>query len=57
VRGDGSQDCPEDYPIKGSESSKIYHVPDGRSYDATEPEICFANQDVAIPAGYRAAKA
>lgn len=57
VRGDGSRDCPEGFPVKGNASSKIYHVPGGRSYDATEPEICFATEAEAEAAGYRAAKA
>jgi len=56
VRGDGTTSCPDGYPIKGNESSKIYHVSTGRSYDMTESEICFATEEDAVAAGYRAAK-
>ncbi|PIE34110.1 MAG: hypothetical protein CSA55_01330 [Ilumatobacter coccineus] len=48
--------CPEGYPIKGNADSMIYHVPGGRSYDATIPERCYANEDDAIVDGFRAAK-
>lgn len=57
VEGDGSRDCPEKFPIKGNSSSMIYHLPGGRSYDQTIPEVCFATEDDAAAAGYRASKA
>jgi trigger factor len=57
VAGTGEADCPEGYPIKGNASSKIYHVAGQSSYDQTIPEICFANEDAASAAGYRASKA
>jgi hypothetical protein len=50
-------ECPPGYPVKGNDSSKIFHVPGGRSYDRTVPERCYANADDAIADGYRAAKA
>ena len=49
-------DCPADYPVKGNDSSMIYHVPSGRSYSDTTPEECFATEGAARAAGYRAAK-
>ncbi|MDQ3413162.1 MAG: hypothetical protein M3509_13705 [Chloroflexota bacterium] len=54
VRGDGSGDCPEDYPIKGNASSRIYHVPDTQSYQRTIPEFCFPTTEAAEAAGFRA---
>lgn len=47
--------CPPDYPIKGNIGSngKIYHVPASRSYNATDPEICFATTQDAVAAGFR----
>lgn len=54
VRGDGSGGCPEDYPIKGNASSRIYHVPDTQSYERTIPEFCFPTTEAAEAAGFRA---
>jgi hypothetical protein len=47
--------CPDGYPIKAS-SSRIYHVPGGRSYARTVPERCYASTADAEADGYRAAK-
>jgi hypothetical protein len=49
--------CPDGYPIKANTSSKIFHVPGGRSYARTVPERCYATADDAEADGYRAAKA
>jgi trigger factor len=57
VDGDGSRDCPDGFSIKGNASSQIYHLPGGRSYDQTIPEVCFATEEDAVAAGYRASKA
>ena len=54
IRGDGSGSCPADYPIKGNKSSKIYHTPEISSYQGTKAEWCFASEDDAIAAGFRA---
>ncbi len=54
VAGDGTRTCPAGYPIKGNGGSMIYHVPGTSSYDATIPEWCFATEDDAISAGFRA---
>ena len=48
--------CPQNAPIKGNESSGIYHMPDDAYYEATHPEECFATPQDAEAAGYRAAK-
>lgn len=49
--------CPESHPIKGNHSSSgdyIYHVPSSRNYSRTNPESCFATEEDAIAAGFRA---
>ena len=56
VRVQGMQDCPEEFPIKGNESSGIYHVPGSASYEGTVPEICFDSIDTAAANGFRAAR-
>lgn len=48
--------CPAGLPIKGNADSMIYHVPGGGSYDATDPEECFATEADAVAAGYRRSK-
>ncbi|MDF0515040.1 hypothetical protein PX701_15510 [Agromyces sp. H3Y2-19a] len=48
--------CPSWAPIKGNESSMIYHMPGQRYYDATNPEVCFSTESAAVNAGYRKAK-
>lgn len=48
--------CPSSHPIKGNESSGIYHPPSGGSYDVTNPEVCFSSAGAAEAAGYRAAQ-
>jgi len=57
VAGTGEADCPDGYPIKGNASSKIYHIAGQSSYDQTIPEICFATEEAASAAGFRASKA
>jgi hypothetical protein len=56
VRGDRSGVCPADYPIKGNASSHIYHRPTDSSYASTVPEFCFATEEDAKAAGFRARK-
>ncbi len=56
VAGDGSATCPPGYPIKGNASSMIYHAPGRASYNGTVPEWCFATEEDALNAGYRAPK-
>lgn len=47
--------CPARAPIKGNRGERwIYHLPSGRYYDQTTPEECFASEDGAKKAGYRA---
>ncbi|MFC8731640.1 hypothetical protein ACFT5B_04195 [Luteimicrobium sp. NPDC057192] len=48
--------CPSWAPIKGNADSGIYHVPGGRWYSRTKPEICFTTTAAARAAGYRASK-
>ncbi|MDP2292443.1 MAG: hypothetical protein Q8M22_14725 [Actinomycetota bacterium] len=49
--------CPDGYPVKANDNSRIFHVPGGRFYDRTIPERCYANADDALADGYRRAKA
>jgi HSP20 family protein len=55
VRGDGTSECPPDYPIKGNAESGIYHEPGASSYAQTNPEFCFASTSAAEEAGFTAA--
>ena len=50
--------CPQTHPIKGNrgDTAWIYHLPTDGSYKATHPEECFATEQAAITAGYRAVK-
>jgi len=48
--------CLPGYPIKGNGDSGIYHVPGGAYYDVTNPEQCFATEQDAQAAGYRASE-
>jgi hypothetical protein len=54
IRGDGTTECPPDYPVKGNADSGIYHTPDSPSYAQTTPEFCFASASVAETAGFHA---
>jgi len=53
VRGDESGSCPDEFPIKGNSSSKVYHVPGIPSHQGTKAEWCFASEEQAQAAGYR----
>jgi len=53
VKGLDDGTCPDDYPIKGNASSRIYHLPGESSYAQTHPEYCFASEADAVAAGYR----
>lgn len=49
-------DCPKKAPIKGNRGDEwIYHLPSNQYYSVTNPEECFASEDGAKKAGYRAA--
>lgn len=50
--------CPQTHPIKGNRGDKdwIYHLPTDSSYKVTHPEECFATEQAAVAAGYRAVK-
>ena len=56
VRGEESGECPEDYPIKGNATSKLYHSPGSPSYKRTVPEFCFASTEAAEAAGFSPTK-
>ena len=48
---DGSQ--PEGFPIKGNESSKLYHVPGSAFYKRTVAEVWFSTAEAAEAAGFQ----
>ncbi len=52
--------CPAAFPIKGNlttyDGEKIYHVPGGAYYTATNPEECFSTEEAARAHGYRRSK-
>jgi hypothetical protein len=57
ILGDGTAVCPPDYPIKGNLQSRIYHRPGQSSYASTVAEFCFASEEAAEVAGFRASRA
>lgn len=56
IQVNGSTTCPPEFPIKGNATSRIYHLPGEPTYEATVPELCFANEEAAVKLGYRARK-
>jgi hypothetical protein len=56
VRGDGTAECPEDFPVKGNATSMLYHSPGSPSYKRTVPEYCFASTEAAETAGFNPTK-
>lgn len=56
VMGDGTQDVPEGFPIKGNASSHIYHPAESPNYESTIAEIYFKDGDAAESHGYRLPK-
>ncbi len=44
--------APEGFSIKGNADSMLYHLPDGRWYDATIAEVWFDTEDAAVAAGF-----
>ncbi len=56
VRGDGENNVPDGFPIKGNADSMIYHPPGSRVYGSTIAEYYFASPEVAESHGFRAAK-
>ncbi|WP_460398221.1 50S ribosomal protein L4, sunset domain variant [Actinophytocola sediminis] len=49
--GDGSE--PDGFPVKGNESSKLYHLPGTSFYNRTEAEVWFASAEDAEQAGFQ----
>ncbi len=49
-------ECPASHPVKAKESSRIFHVPGGSSYERTVPDRCYADPAAAEADGFRAAK-
>ena len=57
VAGNGTADCPSEYPIKGNRQSRIYHRPGQVSYPSTVAEYCFDSEEAAEAAGFRESRA
>jgi len=45
-------EMPDGYPVKGNESSKLYHLPGTPFYDRTNAEVWFADAEAAEAAGF-----
>ena len=56
VKGDGENNVPDGYPVKGNSDSMIYHTPESRFYENTAAEYYFASPEVAESFGFRAPK-
>ncbi len=54
IKGDGTNDVPDGYPVKGNASSKIYHTPESSFYGRTIAEWYFKTAEDAEAAGFRA---
>jgi len=48
--------CPDGYPIKADDATRVYYRPGQRSYDATNARRCFVSEATAQTAGYRASR-
>jgi hypothetical protein len=57
IAGNGTVNCPSNYPIKGNRQSRIYHNPGQVSYPTTIAEFCFASAEAAEQAGFRVSRA
>jgi hypothetical protein len=53
IRGDGTTNCPPEYPVKGNTQSMIYHTSASSVYGRTIPELCFTSPEAAEAAGFR----
>ncbi|MGH2615478.1 MAG: hypothetical protein ACRDJC_09585, partial [Thermomicrobiales bacterium] len=56
VRGTGGRDCPAGFPVKGNLPSRMFHLPGQLTYERTNPEVCFASEEAASAAGFRASR-
>lgn len=56
VAGNGTNECPPGFPIKGNRQSMLYHDEKSRSYARTIAEFCFSTPEAAQAAGFRAAR-
>lgn len=56
VVGNGTNECPPGFPIKGNQQSMLYHDEKSRSYGRTIAEFCFSTPEAAQAAGFRAAR-
>ncbi len=48
--------CPDGYPIKADDATRMYYRPGQRSYDAMNARHCFVSEATAQTAVYRASR-
>ncbi len=48
--------CPDGYPIKADDATRMYYRPGQRSYDPMNARHCFVSEATAQTAGYRASR-
>lgn len=48
--------CPDGYPIKADDDTKLYHRPGQQEYDVTNARHCFVSERTAQAAGYQASQ-
>lgn len=53
IKGDGTDNVPDGYPIKGNANSMLYHVPGSAFYNRTIAEWYFASAEEAEAAGFQ----
>ena len=48
--------CPNGYPVKAKQRSRIYHLPGMAAYQRTRPDSCYRCAEDAEGEGFRRAK-
>ncbi|MCU4186540.1 hypothetical protein K6U06_19390 [Acidiferrimicrobium sp. IK] len=48
--------CPDGYPVKAKQRSRIYHLPGMALYERTTPDRCYRSAEDAERSGFRRAK-
>jgi hypothetical protein len=56
VKGDGTLECPPEFPVKAKATSMIFHEPGSQHYNVTVADVCYYSPEDAAQAGYRPPK-